>query len=290
MKIFKIRHFIIMSLLALNVSCEDDKKFSGSPVDNLQIITLQGSISTPALSALTEQEIDVTASLPSNKTFNDTVTVEVSSIAKSGGRTIKAIDILPGQSSGTGKIEAVGGSIFNTTFDLKLTAIKLKTSESGKHYLITSPTVTLRTGNPTAPAANPEALIVRFVWPFPALKKNLRLFVDKPAPFADVNVNTLNSYGKQHTINNEGTANDLNVSSANGEYIFRTAVVSPTSLEIQPVDVPYRMIVVFPNGDIKVFEGVYEGLTTTSPLRSILKVNKSTSVDGVVTYTATDQF
>jgi hypothetical protein len=290
MKIYKILNYFFLVLLFFCFGCTEDKKFSGSPVDTLEMITLQGLITTSAASTLTDQEIDVTVSLPNNKVFSDVVTVEVSSFAISGVRKFTTIDIPPNQSSATGKLEVIGGSIFSSSLSLKLTAIKLKSPELGKHYLITSPSVTLPTSNVIVPAVNPDACIVRLVWPFPDSKKNLRFFVDKPAPLADISVNSLNSYGKQHVINNEGTTNDLNTSSANGEYIFKTSAISAAALLIQPVDVPYKVVVLFPDGVLKVFEGEYQGLVTTSPLKSLVKITKSTSIDGVVSYTATDQF
>jgi hypothetical protein len=49
------------------------------------------------------------------------------------------------------------------------------------------------------------------------------------------------------------------------------------------------MILVHPNGKLEVFEGVYEGLSSVSPLKPILKVTKEV-IDGEVRYSATDVF
>ena len=127
---------IVMSV----VSCSTDEKFTGSPIDSgLNIITLEGKVSVVgdnSQTILTGQKLDFTVMLPENKVFTDTVTVEVSSVAKSGGRTRAYVDVMPGESSASGEINAVGGAVFKTTFDMTITAIKLQTVETGIHYLI----------------------------------------------------------------------------------------------------------------------------------------------------------
>jgi hypothetical protein len=284
-KIIITQIFVIVSVLF--ISCNTDDKFTGSPVDNLEIISLKGVVSTPVTSALSGQEIDVKVELPVGKTFLDTVVVEVSSYAKSGGRTKANVEIMPGQTSGVGKISAVGGSIFNTTFDLKLTAINLQTVEEGKHYLISSDSVQIETGDSTVPGTNSKALIMRLVWPYPSITNNLKYNINKPGTLPDINVLTLNEYGKVHTINNTGSTNNSNISSAEGEYII--SITADGVLVNEPKDMPYRMILVHPNGKLEVFEGVYEGLSSVSPLKPILKVTKEV-IDGEVRYSATDVF
>ncbi len=283
MKNFKtIFSLLVAAIFA--VSCSTDDKFSGSPEGNLDITTLVGIVSTPSISALTSQKIDFTATLP--RTFTDTVTVEATTTAKSGGRTRAYVDILPGQLSATGQISAVGGAIFSTEFDLALTAINLKKVETGKHYLLTSNKIILKTGNSSIPDADPDKLIMRLVWPFPSATNKLKYNIDRPGIVPDANVLTLNSYGKVHYINNAGTTNSTNISSAEGDYIIN---ISAEALTTSPIDMPYRMILVQPNGKVDVFEGVYTGLTVGAPLKPILKVNK-TIVNGTAVFTATDLF
>ena len=55
MKVFK--KILVLALLAsVFVGCEEnDDKFTGSPVGNLNIVTLKGEISTTAQSALSDQ-------------------------------------------------------------------------------------------------------------------------------------------------------------------------------------------------------------------------------------------
>lgn len=281
---------IILSFLFLSTilfSCTKNEKFSGSPIGSLEVISLEGTVSTTAVAALTDQDIDFTATLPNNKVFADTVTIEASSIAKSGGRTKAYVDIMPGQSSATGKIKAVGGSIFSSSFDLTLTAINLQTVESGKHYLLGSNNVNIKTGNSTIPDVDPSRLIIKFAWLFPSTTNKLRLNIDRPGTIADANVFTLNSYGKIHYIKNVGTTNNDNISTAEGDYVVNIAADGIGSLINQPQDMPYRLILVHPDGKVQVFEGTYTGLTETSPLKAVLKINKTTTA-GVVVYTATD--
>ncbi len=281
-----IKIFSLLFTLSLFVSCNTDEKFSGSPEGNLEIITLKGTVTTHVTSALTSQKVPFTVTLPENKTFADTVTVEVSSTAKSGGRTRTSVDIMPGQSSATGEITAVGGSIFKTTFDLSLTAINLKTVEPGKHYLMTSDKVTIDTGNSSIPDSDSSRLIVRLLWPFPSATNKLKFVLDRPGTIADATVLTLNSYGKVHFLLNNGTTNSANISTAEGDYIIN---ITAEALTTSPVDLPYRLLLVHPDGKVEVFEGVYNALTTTSPLLPVLKINK-TITNGVAVYTATDMF
>lgn len=269
----------------------DDEKFSGSPVGHQNIVTLKGTVTTPVSATgetvLTGQEIDFTVELPAGRVFNDTVAVEVTSTAQNGGRTRKSVDVMPGATTATGKIAAVGGAIFNTTFDLAISAINLQTVDPGIHYLMTSDKVVIKTGSSTIPDTQSDRLIVRLLWQAPNVStKNLKLTVDRPL-LADISPNTLNSYGRAHVILNalSGFTQNGNQSTDLGEYIFN---ISAIALSAQPVDMPYRMLVVFPNGDVKVFDGVYEGLTTTSPLKPVLKVLKALDANNKPVYTVTD--
>ena len=274
-------------------NCNTDDQFTGTPVGNLNIVTLTGNVSptvtennvtTTTTSALSGQKFKFTATIP--RTFNDTVTVEATTIAKSGGTTTASVDILPGQTSAVGEIGAVGGAIFETDFDLSLTAINLKQVEKGTHYLLTSNKVTIKTGNSTIPDSDPDKLIMRLLWENPSSANKLRYVINRPSPLTDAVVTTINSYGKVHYINKANGSNSSNISSAEGDYILN---ISADALPASPVDEPYRLIIVSPNGKVQVFEGVYNGLFVGAPLKPILKVTK-TGTGASALFTATDVF
>ncbi len=231
----KNKSIYLLSLFALIfLSCSTDEKFSGSPVGNMQIETLTGTITTPAVNALTGQEIDFTASLPAGKTFSDTVTVEVTTLRTDGGRIREYFDIMPGETSVTDKIEAVGGLVFNTTFERSMTAIELQTTEPGKHYLMTSNKVSVNTGSTGIPEVADDRLKVFLTWLNPKSNNKLRLSIDRPT-LADVVVTAFNG-GREHVIRNTGTTNSAALSSAIGEYVFSIGGDGPGTLHTREVE------------------------------------------------------
>ncbi|WP_309642595.1 hypothetical protein [Flavobacterium sp.] len=161
---------ILLSIFcaSLIVSCEnDDDKFTGSPVGNLDIETITGTVSTDATFALPGQVINFTATLPQEfrNIVTDTVTVQASIFTPGGGLRNASVDILPGSNTGTGEISIAGGDgTFDLTFDLKLTAINLKKVVPGKHYLLNSNTVTVASGNSGVPSENDKRLKVLVDW------------------------------------------------------------------------------------------------------------------------------
>lgn len=279
-KITKI--FLFLSAIVFMVSCEQNERFTGSPVGNLEIVTIDANVSSTVSSALTDQKVDFTVTLP--RTFADTVQVEATSISNSGRRTRAYVEVLPNQLTATGEINAAGGGIFNSTFDLFLSAIELYTVENGKHYLIKSNNLQIETGNTSIQDADGRRLSVKLVWPNFSTANNLRFNIDKPGALADANVNSI-SGGKTHVINidNNGPNNSTSNSSAEGDYIFS---ISAISLTASPIDMPYRLVLVHPDGKVEVFNGVYPGLVVGAPLLPILRVNKTGNLaDAVFTPT-----
>jgi hypothetical protein len=271
----KNKFTILFSLILLTiVACSTDEKFSGSPLGNLTVITLLGEISTPVETALSGQEVEFTASLPVGKTFSDTVTVEVTAQRPDGGRIRGYYDILPGASSVTDKIESPGGLVFDATFRLSITAIKLQTVEPGIHYLIESNKKDIDTGDNSIPAVVSNQLQIRFVWESPSTLNRFKLLIDKPdnSP-TDVLGNNFTGTALTHLIFNSGNGEGTGTFSFNpGEYIFKLG--GQTQL-VSPENKKYRIILVFPNGDVKVYVGVYSGLTPTSPALPVLKITKT---------------
>ena len=290
-KISKI--LFLIAFIAFIFSCSTDEKFSGSPIGNVEIVTLNATVASTTLNALGTQEVDVTITLPDNKTFVDTVSVEVTTLRQNGvGRTRGYIEIMPGQNTATGKVEAVGGEFFTGTFSLFLSAINLQTVEAGRHYLITSNKIDINTGDTSLLATQEDRLRIGVAWPNAisevvdgVLKKNtMKVSIDRPT-LTDIAVfNVSPGFGKLHAIWVEGTTNSPALSSTEGEYIFSVGGDGPGSLFEEPQDFPYRLVVRFPDAEVKIFEGVYLGFNTASPLVPVLKVKK-TVVDGATTFT-----
>lgn len=275
---------ILFSIVFLT-SCEQNEKFTGSPVDNMEVVTIEGIISSPESFALTDQEISFTATLP--RTFADTTTVEATSISNSGRRTRAYVDIMPNQLSGTGKIKAAGSGLYNGKFDMFLSAINLKSVEPGRHYLIKSNAITLDTGSTSVPDTESNRLIIKFVWPNILNANNLNnlsLVVDRPGTAATANVNSFNQQAKFHFINNPvtGTLNATN-SYAEGEYILS---VKPILLQNSPADFPYRFVIVHPDGKVEIFQGTFTGMTLNTTTSPVLKITKVVN-NGVAAYTVT---
>lgn len=267
-----LKNIFLVSLLAVfAVSCQDDDdRFNGSPDSGrLNIVTLDGIITTPAQSALTNQQIDWTVKLP--RAFNDTVLVEATAINNTGRRLRANVLVMPGETEATEKITAPGGASFNTTFKLYLSGIALQTVDEGIHYLIKSDTLEIPTGNSSVPDQESDRLIVRLVWENPSAANNLALKVDRPDPIADAIVGGGNLREHKFTLGATGNNNN-SLTTVQGDSYFS---IKANALSTSPTDQAYRIIVVYPNGDTEVFSGVYQGLTLDSPYLDVLKVNKT---------------
>jgi hypothetical protein len=285
---------LLLGLASWIVGCSTDERFTGSPLDSgLNIVTLEGTVSVDIDAdqlVLSGQDLAFTATLPVNKVFNDTVTVEVTSTAQSGGRTRGYVDIMPGQSSGTGKISAVGGSVYNTTFSLKMTAINLQTVEPGIHYLMTSNSISILTGSTTVPSASSDRLIIRVVSQNATSSDRFVLNIDRPDPGANgTGLYVANGGYTEHFIRvaNSPTTESASFSWREGTYILSLSAPSGLPDGTVPRDKEYRIIIVKPNGESEVFNGVYEGLTATSPQKPVLSITKTVNGDNV-TFTPTE--
>lgn len=288
MKNFKI-FILLISFITLFSNCDKGEIFTGSPVGNQDIITLKGEVSTTESVALKDQIIPVYIKLP--KTFASEATVEVSTFNKRGGRTRAYIKIPAGTDSANGKVAAVGGDIFDTTFDIQLTAISLETVEIGKQYLLTSDIIPIATGSSSVPDDDSSKLQIKLVWENAALdKNNIKLTVDRPSPISDAFPGITGSIYRLHNIGatTSTTPNGTGSSNVAGEYFLK---ISATNLIASSVDLKYKIILKFPDGSTKVYQGVYSGMTTDltiSPLKSILKITKSITGNDVI-FASTDQ-
>lgn len=283
-KIYK--SFLLFGVFLTLISCSKDDKFSGSPIGNVDIVELNATITTTTTNALSGQDVDVTITLPDNKTFQDTVSVEVTALRQNGvGRTRSYLEIMPGQNSVTGIADAVGGEFFTGKFTMSVTAINLQTVEAGKHYLIRSNPVEVNTGDTALLSTQADRLKIGFAWPNPIVGNSIKVSIDRPT-LADVSIfNITSDFGRVHSIFNEGTTNTGVISSAPGDYIFSIGGDGPGSLLVQGQDLPYRLVIRFPDAKVLIFEGVYQGFTTSSPLIPVLKVTKTEVPDGVPIFT-----
>lgn len=181
--------FFLAALVSVFASCEsDEEKYSGTPVGNQDIETIQGNIELLPGSVtkfMSNQKIPVKITLPF--AFQDSVTVEVSSITVSGGRTRISVIFVPGQTVSNPEniagedpeIPAAGGAIFNTTMEVYLSGIALSHAIPGKHYLLTSEHIVLNTGNTTVPGDNANKLQTKFAW-FNPESNDFKVFIDRP--------------------------------------------------------------------------------------------------------------
>lgn len=275
--------------LSLFTSCDDnDDKFSGTPVGVMPIETIQATVSTNTDFALLGQTIKFTATLPSefrNLTLQDTVTVEASTITLGGSLRKGTVDILPGDYSAEGEIVVGGGGgAFDLTFDLKLTAISLKHEIQGKHYLIDSNTLTIASGNSSVPAENDSRLQIRVTWQNLTAPNVIRSKIVRPSgteTFMNAEGSPITGrfyfVSKKPLLNAQGNivAEGTNYGYTAGTYKVKIGVNGPSDLVTDPIDLKYRVIVRFPNQDVRTFNGVYYGLTGTSPFKDVLQFTKT---------------
>jgi hypothetical protein len=270
-------NFIAIFSSILLYNCETNEKFTGSPIGNQEIITLDATITSDVEFATNNQDVEFNIILP--RTFKDTATVEVTAVNPEGGRIREKVEILPGQVSPLlpAKIASPGpGQMFFAQFDLSITAISLKHAEIGKHYLIKSNILSIETGKAgSITATNATRLSVELVWPNISAENNVALKIQKPSGTI-VEPTTQQSGGKLHSIRVANTGNldgDLNNSNADGNYVFS---MTGRSLLNTPVNMPYILIVVRPDGKREFFTGTYEGLYVDSPLKNLIQINKTT--------------
>ncbi len=285
----KIKSLTFLLFLAL-ISCENDnEKFSGSPEGNLEIQTITGDISANVENnfALPGQEIDFTVTIPQSfrSVTNDTLIVEATTLTKTGSKRTTSIIIPENTNTATGKITVGGSSIFQSQFDLFLSAINVKNNSSGVHYLLDSNKLTFNTGNSSIPSNNDKRLQIRVSWENLLNGNNVRCFMKNSSNFTfnfgnGTEPRTSKSFfiSNSQLINSAG--NPIN-ESLNSQYAFNPSeytlsisATSATDLETNPTNLKYRVVVKFPNNDVKIFNGVYNNMTNDGVKLDILKFTK----------------
>ncbi|HOZ74806.1 MAG TPA: hypothetical protein PLS51_03605 [Flavobacterium sp.] len=66
-----------------------------------------------------------------------------------------------------------------------------------------------------------------------------------------------------------------------GTYAFKIGVVQAADLEAPSVDLKYRIVVKFPNGETKIYNGVYNAMSVASGFKTVLAVTKTGTGDSV---------
>lgn len=173
--------FTLLTISLFFLNCTSDEKVEGTVEgNNLEVVTLEGSIASDATFAITDQDVPVVITLP--KSFADTVKVEVSSFSDTGRRRRTYIDVMPNQTTINDFATAAGGAdgvYSGSSCTFQLTGIALQTVEIGKHYLIKSNVLNIATGDFSAPTENSSKLQIRLNWLYPD-DNNYNLIYKRP--------------------------------------------------------------------------------------------------------------
>jgi hypothetical protein len=286
----KIVYGFFILLMVTFYSCDNsNEKFSGSPVDNLTIETIEGIVSTDVENnfALPGQEINFTVTLPDSfrAKVHDSVTVEATTLTVTGSKRTASLILGEDQLTATGKILVGGSSVFDSSFKLYLSAIHVNNNDSGVHYLLNSNTIDLLSSNSSVPDLFDDRLQVKIAWENNSKKNTVRCYVK-------------NSSNQQYTIANGDypkdfksyyISNSQRINTVNGtaiptgtryqylpsEYTFSIGAISVNDLETNPIDLKYKITFVYPNGNIKIFSGTYFNMSNTSGKLDIAKVTKT---------------
>lgn len=230
MKNNKIIYFLLVLAGLFLTSCESDEvKYSGTPVGNQQIITLQGIISTTVTDALPNQKVPFTVQLP--RAFKDTVDVEVTTFSMSGTRTRVSVEFLPNETVVSDEIPAVGGAIFNNTFDMYISGFNIRHTEPGIHYLIESNKITINTGNSAVPADDNTRFQVSVFWPN-AVQNDFRIWTDRPNVYSYTSAPGATNSGNTFTVSDTNglrVGMVVSLSSGTGTLRLNTMVTAITS-------------------------------------------------------------
>lgn len=204
MKNFKSLFYIgIIFFLVAGCSDDDDQGIVGS-VDgnNLEVVAIEGTISTTESFVLTGQKVPITFTLP--RAFKDTVTVEITSLSDGGKRARTYIVVPANQTTVTDEANAANsttGRYEGSVTTMFLSGIALNTVEPGLHYLLSSNVLSLQTGDTSIPATNTTKFQVKLAWFYPGASNAniLSMQVDRPNA-STVTVSNANSAGTTVTV------------------------------------------------------------------------------------------
>lgn len=277
-----INIFYVAVITTMFVSCEQNDRISGSPIQNDDIVTLTGVISSTETSVVAGQKIPFTATIP--QIFEGDVDVEATAILPNGVKTTSFVTIPAGQTSATGQIEVPASEApvfmpFNNNMKLFLSAILLTVGEKGTHYLLNSNELSLDFGDTETPAANITRLQIRFDWkgPYGEGENDLDLYLIRVNPSGPAVVATGFTGTRYENASLLNTAVD-------GTYVVAAESYTLT-YGSELGSLPYRYVLRYPNNSVKTFSGTFTDFTEGDfiPVLQIVK----TTVDGIVSYDVT---
>ena len=299
------RFLIVLTFSILLFSCQQDDVFTGAPDPaTVQFETLPGTVSTSETRVVSSQEFPVTVDI-APKTFDVDVVIEVTAfLTNINKRARRTFTIKAGQTSVTGKMVAPSGDQgsvvlpFNQELKLYLSAINtapLVTSDGvaplgfeGKQYTMGSNVLSLDYGDSTFGGVNANRCAIRFDWANPPVggnpvNNNLNLRLKRDGVVTTVSPNSSTSspiYGTTVSTSRYEAINFLSIA-PDGTYTLEVFAAKLTSAT-DPVDVPFRFTVRFPNESVRTFGGILPGLTVGTAATAIpkLQVVKSTDADG----------
>ncbi len=269
--------YLYIFLVTIFLSCETEEKFSGSPEGNLEIENINGIISTTATYALEGQEIEFTATLPQSfrGVYNDTVSVEATTTTIVGSVRKAIVEILPNKTSATGKILVGGGlgNLFDSSFTLNLSAIKLKKELPNKHFTLSSNVVNVLSGSTPIPADDDKKLTIQLTWLNNVSRNQIQLRTFRENSQA-VTFNQLSSSGSANiNINNVNylATFDSNLNTTISNFInLHSPVLNSLGIFLEASD--SSIIINFPNNNYPTTQvNRIAPITTTTLMGSVFK-------------------
>ena len=289
------KFIIILTLAFLQFSCSEGEVFTGVPDPaKLQFESLPATISTSESSVVSSQPFPITLSI-APKTFDVDVSIEVTAFLPNiNKRARKTFIIKAGDMSVDGSMtspSADQGSVilpFNQELKLYMSAINSKppiTVEgiapfgfAGKQYTISSNVISMDYGDSGFGGANSNRLAIRFDFANPPFNgnpffNNLNLRVKRDGVVITIAGNgqtTMPIYGTTISSSRYEAINFLS-NALDGTYTLEVFAAQLTSAT-DPVDVPYRFTVRFPDESLRTFGGTLTGLTVGTAATAVPKL------------------
>jgi hypothetical protein len=306
MKVF----FNLLAALSFSLflfSCEQDDRFTGAPdPSKVNFVELPATISTTEANVVSGQQFPVTLDI-APQSFDVDVNIEVTSFLPNiNKRTRKTFTIKAGETTVSGKMNAPSGDQgatlpFSQNMNLYMSAITTApkiTNDgvepvgfAGKQYTITSNNVVLDYGDTSFGGVNSNRCVVRLDWKNPPgggnpFNNNLNIRLKRDGnvvTVANANQTTQPIHGSTTSTSRYENLNFLS-SAPDGTYVIEVFAAKLTS-STDPVDVPFRFTVRFPNEDVRAYRGVLPSMTVGAATNAVpvFQIIKST-VDGQANY------
>ena len=304
-----ILKYLIVTFIFFALSCEKGDVFTGSPVDsNLPVEQITGIITTKELNITAGQDYLIDVTIPFK--FDTDVSVQAETFVPALNTRVRRSVVIPaGQLTKELKMTAPGRGNYILPYKLQakvfLTSINTSSSEvpggfKDKIYKITSNSIDLGYGDLRIADVSPNRLGITFDFEGPYLTSgntttinNLSLSLRRGGVITSVGslgATTAPLYG---SMTGSGRVKELNFNntstSLDGTYTLNAFA---NRLISTPRDMPYRVVVAFPNDKIKTYIGIIPNMIvgtaiTATPIlqikRETRQVNGITVVDFEVT-------